>query len=261
MTPTTISIISIAMIFLATTIGSAFVFLMKKQMSRKISNMILGFASGIMIAAGFFGLLLPAIEGARDSYQNLAFFPVSIGFLLGGLILFLMDKFIPHMHQNHEEDGIATNKIAKHFKFLLAVTIHNIPEGLSVGFACGIAISSQDSTLAMSALSLAIGIAIQNVPEGAAVSIPLLEEGISKPKAFIYGTLSGLVEPIFGVIGLILATSLTSFMPWLLSLAAGAMIYVTIDELLPAARQGGHEHYGLWAFMIGFAIMMILEMI
>lgn len=256
-----ISILSIALIFAATTLGSAFVFFFRKNFGPKINNVILGFAGGIMVAASFFGLLLPSIEQSKIYAASYAFVPPLVGFLLGGVLLYAMDKLIPHFHESSgEEEGPRNAAVSHNFKFFLAVTIHNIPEGLSVGFACGLALAANDSVLAFSALSLAIGIAIQNVPEGAAVSIPLFGEGMSKGKAFLFGTLSGLVEPIFAIAGLYLA-SLSLITPWLLSFAAGAMIYVTLDEILPSSREGGYEHYGLWAFMIGFAIMMVLELV
>lgn len=261
MSPTTLCIISIVIIFLATTIGSSLVFIVKKDISIKVSNAIIGFASGIMIAAGFFGLLLPAIESVQNIYSDYSYIPVVISFLIGGLLLFFIDKMVPHIHLNNEEEGPKNTNLSKQIKFLLAVTIHNIPEGLTIGLACGIALSQNNITLAFNAFSLAIGISIQNIPEGLAVSLPLLKEGISKSKSFLLGLLSGVVEPLFAIIGLLLATSLTSIMPWLLSLAAGAMIYVTIDDLLPASREGGHDHFGIWAFMIGFCVMMMLEMI
>ncbi len=261
MTPLVSTIISISIIFLATTLGSSLVFILKKNFSEKLSNSILGFASGIMISAGIFGLLLPAITEAETIYENYAVIPIIIGFLLGGILLFFLDKIIPHFHHRQdEEEGIKTEKISKQIKFFLAVTIHNIPEGLSIGFACGLAFSSSDPAMVYGALALAIGIAIQNFPEGAAVSVPLLEEGASKGKAFFLGTMSGAVEPVFAIVGLVLASTISAIMPWLLAFAAGAMIYVTVDELLPSARKGGHEHYGIWAFMIGFVVMMILEM-
>ena len=262
MNPTLITIIALSIIFLSNTIGASFVFFIRKQLSSKISNAVLGFTSGIMICAGIFGLLIPSIEEAHVYYPNLPFLPVLGGFLLGGLVLFLLDKIIPHFHQSGaNEEGPKSSKLSKQFKFLLAATIHNIPEGLSVGFACGIALTLKTDAAMISALSLAIGMSIQNLPEGAAVSIPLHDEGLSKGKSFLLGTLSGAVEPIFGLLGLLLATSLSSLMPWLLAFGAGAMIYVTIDELLPSARKDGFEHYGLWAFMIGFSIMMLLEII
>lgn len=261
------SIICIIIIFLSTTIGSAFVFFFKKNFGPKINNIVLGFAGGIMIAASIFGLILPSIDQSKEFYSSISFIPPVIGFILGGLLLWGIDKLVPHIHKNQEsqvEEGISTKKISNNFKFFLAVTIHNIPEGLSVGFACGLAIAGMntgdESILMYSALSLTIGIAIQNIPEGAAVSIPMLGEGISKPKSFLFGMSSGIVEPIFAIIGLFLA-QLSIVTPWLLSFAAGAMIYVTLDEILPEARKGGFEHFGIWAFMIGFAIMMLLEVI
>lgn len=262
MNPLLITIISLSIIFLSNTLGAAGVFFIRKKLSSKISNALLGFTSGIMICAGLFGLLIPSIEESQLSYPNIPYVPVLVGFLVGGLVLFLLDKVIPHFHQSGQtEEGPLNNSLSKQIKFLLAVTIHNIPEGLSVGFACGIALTLKTDAAIISALSLAIGMSIQNVPEGAAVSIPLHDEGMSKGKSFLYGTLSGIVEPIFGLLGLLLATSFTFIMPWLLAFGAGAMIYVTVDELLPSARKDGFEHYGIWAFMIGFAIMMLLEII
>jgi len=213
-----------------------------------------------MVAASFFGLILPSIDQSKVLYPSWSWAPPIAGFLLGGLLLWGIDRLVPHFHQSSKtEEGIKTEKISQNFKFFLAVTIHNIPEGMSVGFACGLALSTGNMTLAYAALSLAIGIAIQNIPEGAAVSIPLFGEGMSKWKAFVYGTLSGAVEPVFAIAGLFLA-QMAFITPWLLAFAAGAMIYVTLDEILPESRKAGFEHYGLWAFMIGFAIMMVLEL-
>jgi zinc transporter, ZIP family len=263
MDPITASVLSLSMIFAATTLGSALVFFFHKGFSEKLSNVIIGLASGIMISASFFGLLLPALQEAQADYGTyLAAMPVIGGFLIGGLFLNLLDVIVPHFHKNRNEDeGIKTEKISETAKFFLAVTIHNIPEGLAVGFACGLALQAGTQEAVGAALSLAIGIAIQNIPEGAAVSVPMLDVGYSKTKSFFFGTLSGAVEPVFGLAGLFLATSITGLMPWLLSFAAGAMFYVTIDELLPSARKGEHSHYGLWAFMIGFCIMLLLEVL
>lgn len=256
-----VTILSISLIFLGTTFGSFFVFFIKNKLSDRVSDIIMGFAGGIMVAAAIFGLMNPSIEDAQANYGDLAVLPVVIGFVLGGIILFILDKAIPHFHiGSGNEEGPKTTTISKEIKFLFAVTIHNIPEGLAVGFACGLALINKDPIAISGALSLAIGVTIQNIPEGAAVSIPLLETGMSKWKSFLHGTLTGIVEPIFAVIGLFIATQLTMIMPWLLSFAAGAMIYVTIDEILPAARKGGHEHIGLWSFMIGFSMMLILEL-
>lgn len=262
MNPITLSAISLSIIFLATTLGSAIVFFVKRNLSNKVSNIIIGLASGIMIAASFFGLLIPSIEEGKIIYGNYTIFAVLGGFLGGGLLLYIIDKIVPHFHKNSDdEEGIKTNKISKQSKFFLAVTIHNIPEGIAIGLACGLAIEQNTQEAMMAALSLAIGIGIQNFPEGAAVSIPLIEDGMSKFKAFLFGMFSGIVEPIFGVITIFLATFLSSTLPILLALAAGAMIYVTIEELLPEARKGNHVHYGLWAFMVGFSIMMALEIL
>jgi len=265
MNAVTVSIICISMIFIATTLGSSLVFFFKKDFSVKVNNMILGFASGVMIASAFFGLLNPAIEQAGSLFSNkyLMSIPVIVGFLAGGLLLLLLDKIIPHFHAlTDTEEGYHSDRVSsRQLKFFLAVTIHNIPEGLSVGFVCGYALSQNTPLAIAAALSLSIGIAIQNIPEGSAVSIPMLSDGIKKPKAFTFGMLSGIVEPIFAVIALFVASSLEESLPWLLSFAAGAMIYVTIDELLPSARKGNLVHYGLWSFMFGFVVMMALEIL
>lgn len=208
MNATVLSIISISIIFLATTIGSSFVFFFKKGFGDKINDSVLGFAGGIMIAASFFGLILPSISESKSisAYSGWSFIPPLVGFIAGGLILWGMDKLVPHTHINNGEDeGVGRSKTPKNLKFFLAVTIHNIPEGLSVGFACGLAISSANDSLALAyaALSLAIGIAIQNIPEGAAVSIPMLGEGESKGRSFLFGVLSGAVEPLAAIVAYI----------------------------------------------------------
>lgn len=259
-----ISIISLSLIFLATTLGSALVFFFKRNYSARTSSIIVGLASGIMIATSFFGLLQPSIEESVEHYsQAMSWIPPLVGFILGALLLFALDKIVPHLHKTDREDeeGIKTNKINKNTKFILAVTLHNIPEGIAVGLVCGIALNEKTQASIIAALTLAIGIAIQNFPEGSAVSIPLLNENVSKPKAFLLGTLTGIVEPIFGVIALFLASQVTFLLPYLLSFAAGAMIYVTIDELVPEFKESGDGHAGIWSFIIGFAIMMLLEVV
>lgn len=254
-------ILSCSMIFLSTVIGSSLVFFVKKSLSAKSSNIILGLASGVMISAGIFGLLIPAMEEAEIIYKNLAILPVVIGFILGGIFLNLLDKIVPHFHQSQNEEEGPKSNLTKQIKFFLAVLIHNIPEGLAVGFACGLALTTKTPQAISSVLALAIGISIQNVPEGAAISIPMLEHKVSKNKAFMYGVISGVVEPLFAVVGIFLATIMQSLLPWLLAFSAGAMIYVTVEELLPQARKEGHEHYGLWAFMLGFLAMLSLEIL
>lgn len=255
------TVFACSVIFLATVFGSSAVYFLKKNLSAKASNVILGFASGIMVSAGIFGLLVPAIEEAENIYGDIAIIPVVVGFILGGLFLNLLDKIIPHFHQRSNEDEGPKSNLTKQLKFFLAVTIHNIPEGLAVGFACGLALKTNDPIAISSVMALAIGMSIQNVPEGCAISVPMLEQKVSKNKAFLYGAFSGIVEPIFAVIGIFLASLMSSLLPWLLAFSAGAMIYVTIEELLPSARKEGHEHYGLWAFMIGFIIMVSLELL
>lgn len=256
----TTSIISLGIIFLATVLGSSFVFFFHGKFGAKTNNVILGFAGGIMIAASFFGLLLPSIEQSKTTLPSCSYLPPILGFLLGGALLYLLDKVVPHFHLNNGCEEGPRSGMSKNAKFFLAVTIHNIPEGLAVGFACGLALQGGGSEAIYAALSLAIGIAIQNIPEGAAVSIPLFGEGTSKGKSFLMGMMSGIVEPLFGIAGLFLA-QLSIITPWLLSFAAGAMFYVTLDEILPESRKGGFEHYGLWAFLIGFVLMMALEML
>ncbi len=256
-----VTIFAITIIFAATTLGAALVFFFRGKLSDRISNIIIGFASGIMISTGFFGLLLPAIEQSKELFPKISYLPVIIGFVIGGLFLFALDKIVPHLHiSSDEEEGIKTN-LTKQIKFFLAVMVHNIPEGLAVGFACGLALMTKENTAIMGAFSLAIGISIQNIPEGSTVSIPMYESGVSKGKSFLYGMFSGIVEPLFALLGLLVSTQLEMVMPWLLAFAAGAMIYVTIDELLPSARKGGHVHSGLWGFMVGFLIMLILELV
>lgn len=261
----TVSAICLSIIFLSTTLGGALVYLFKKNFSKKTSAIIIGIASGIMIATSFFGLLLPAIEEGTAIYgDKMAAIPVTVGFLLGGLLLYILDKVVPHFHKtSNEEEGLKTSKITKRTKFILAVTLHNIPEGIAVGLVCGMAFNATGNIEAtyLSALSLAIGISIQNFPEGAAVSIPLLEDNVSKTKAFLLASLTGIVEPLFAFFAILLARYLGDALPYLLAFAAGAMIYVTIDDLIPEFKEEGKGHFGLWSFMIGFLIMMLLEIL
>jgi ZIP family zinc transporter len=253
------------MIILAgTTLGSAFVFFFRKKPSDRSFVISLGFASGIMVAAAFFGLINPSVIQSKANYPiNLAWLPPLAGFILGGLLLYGIDKLVPHIHKDAAKpEGLAAPELSKNFKFFLAVTIHNIPEGLVTGFACGLALANQTQmSYCYSAFALALGIAIQNIPEGFAISVPMYSSGMSKWKSFFYGMASGLIEPIMAVGGMFIAANSAMAMPWLLSFGAGAMLYVTVDELLPDAHKPGYEHNGLWAFMIGFGVMMVLETI
>lgn len=257
---TMLSVLSLAMIFAATTLGSAAVLLFRKGLSDRTNVMVLGFAGGIMIAASFFGLIQPSIDQSKALYDWFYAVPPVAGFILGGVMLWVMDRTIPHIHRSTGVEEGPSSMMSRNRKFFLAVTIHNIPEGLAVGFALGLAIGQANEALGYAALSLAAGIAIQNFPEGAAVSVPLYGDGEGRWRSFLFGTMSGLVEPVFGIIGIMLA-QLSAITPWLLAFAAGAMIYVTLDEILPESRKEGLEHHSLWAFMTGFALMMILEML
>lgn len=266
MSALTSTIISISIIFAGTIIGSAFVFFARKEVGNKASSIILGFAGGIMMAAAILGLIVPSINESSTPggiYEKIRFIPPLVGFVAGGLLLWGLDKLTPHMHLvGGDQEGMENKKISNEFKFFLAVTIHNIPEGLSVGFAAGLALANPDNnSYIFAVLALAIGIAIQNIPEGLAVSIPLYSKGMKKGKSFVYGLLSGVVEPIAAVIGLFIASISKEVTPWLLSFAGGAMIYVILDDLIPESRKKGFEHFALWAFMIGFAIMMTLELV
>lgn len=252
-------IIGISIGFIATTIGALLVFAFKNEISPKINALILGFASGVMIAASIWSLLIPSIENAGDKFTKIPWLPASIGFIIGGLFLIILDKIIPHFHKGSgENEGINLN-IKKSSRLFLAVTLHNIPEGLAVGFAFGAASLIGDWAAYMSALGLAIGIAIQNLPEGAAVALPMKTATKSKIKAFLYGTGSGVVEPIFALLGYLLASKIIFLQPWLLAFSAGAMIFVIAEDLIPDSKLIEHPHVGTIGLMLGFVIMMILD--
>lgn len=260
-----ITIIAIGILLLSTTLGSAFVFFIKRNFSKRVSSIIIGLASGIMLSVSLFGLLIPAMEDAELFYKDLAFLPVIIGFLLGAVLLYLLDKLVPHLHKFDDDlsEGVHPEKYRKRTKFFFAVTMHNIPEGIAVGLAISMMyIHPGDHAVMMSCLSLAIAIGIQNVPEGAATSIPMLEDGTSKTKAFMYGFVSGIVEPIFAGLTLLIANFIPQeILPWLLAFSAGAMIYVTVEELIPDIKTEHEGHFGMWSFIIGFLIMMSLELL
>ena len=248
-------IISLLLPLLGTTLGSFMVFVMKKEVNEKILKMLLGFASGVMIAASVWSLLIPAIDSYNKGFYKWAI--PSIGFSIGIIFLLLLDIFIPHEHLNKEEEG-PVNKISEKLKMFLAVTIHNIPEGLSVGVVILGVFNSQITET--EALVLAIGIAIQNFPEGAIISMPLKEGGYSKRKAFLFGFLSGVVEPIASIIAIALTAITSKILPLTLSFASGAMVYVVIEELIPEANEGKHSNLPTIGFAIGFVLMMILDL-
>ena len=255
-------LIGIPLIFICTTLGALFVFFIrKKEISPKLGKIFTGFAAGVMFSASFFSLIKPALE-SEVSYMP-SWLVVVISVVLGAGFLWGIDKLTPHFHaQENKEEGLPVKRMSKTSKMFLAVTIHNIPEGLSVGIAFGVALSQQNNaSLLVGALLLAIGIGIQNIPEGAVVSLPIKSETGSSGKAFLFGMLSGAVEPVAAIIGLFLAMQIQGIMPWALAFAAGCMIYVVAEEMIPEMTSEGHDHFGVWSFIIGFVIMMALDCI
>lgn len=244
--------------FLGTTLGAGMVFLMKNKMSKKVEKILLGFASGVMIAASVWSLLIPSINMAEEQ-GKIAWIPAAIGFLLGIVFLLVFDSLIPHLHLNDDKPEGVKSKLKKTTMMVLAVTLHNIPEGMAVGVTFAGALMGNTGITITGAFALAIGIAIQNFPEGAIISMPLKSEGMSKPKAFLYGALSGIVEPIGAIITILLINSITPILPYFLSFAAGAMVYVVVEELIPESQAGEHSNIGTIGVAIGFAIMMILD--
>ena len=241
-----------------TALGSALVFFFK-DLDKSISNIMLGFAAGVMIAASFWSLLAPAIERS-EHLGAFSFVPALVGFLAGGLFLWLIDKFIPHLHlgfPDNASEGLPST-YSRSFLLMLAITIHNIPEGLAVGVAFG-AITQGDTGALVAAMVLAAGMGIQNFPEGAAVSIPLRSVGLSRFKSFTYGQLSAIVEPIFALLGALLVTSMAPILPYALAFAAGAMIFVVVEELIPESQIGNGADLSALGTMMGFAIMMVLD--
>ena len=244
--------------FLGTTLGSGMVFLMKNKINKKIEKLLLGFASGVMIAASIWSLIIPALDMAEEQ-GIITWLPVTIGFLLGICFLLILDSIIPHLHLNTDKPEGLKSKIQKTTMMVLAVTLHNIPEGMAVGVVFAGAIAQNTGITMAGAIALAVGIAIQNFPEGAIISMPLKSEGMSKPKAFLYGTLAGIVEPIGAILTICLTNLVVPILPYLLSFAAGAMIYVVVEELIPESQTGEHSNIGTIGVAIGFVIMMILD--
>ena len=244
--------------FIGTTFGALSVFLLKNELKPSVEKLFLGFASGVMIAASVWSLIIPSINHS-ENMGKLAFIPAVVGIALGMLFLLLLDKIIPHLHLNSDEPEGPTSKLKKTTMLVLAVTLHNIPEGMAVGVVVAGFMNGTTGVTMASAVALAIGIAIQNFPEGAIISLPLKSEGSSKGKAFLYGMLSGIVEPIAAIITIVLSSFIVPVLPYLLSFAAGAMIYVVVEELIPESSHGKHSNIGTIGFGIGFIIMMILD--
>ena len=244
--------------FLGTTLGSACVFFMKKSLSDLVRRSLAGFAAGVMVAASTWSLLIPAIEQSEDM-GKLSFLPAFIGFWVGVLFLLLLDRLIPHLHVGSEQAEGPKSKLGRTTMMVLAVTLHNIPEGMAVGVVYAGFLAGNTQITAASALALSLGIAIQNFPEGAIISMPLRAEGVRKSRAFLGGMLSGVVEPIGAVLTLLAAQFVIPALPYLLSFAAGAMLYVVVEELIPEMSQGRHSNLGTVFFAVGFSVMMVLD--
>ena len=244
--------------FLGTVLGSACVFFLRKNIGDLVQRALTGFAAGVMVAASIWSLLIPAMEQSA-AMGKWSFVPAVAGFWVGILFLLLLDHVIPHLHMKSEEAEGPKKSWQKSTMLLLAVTLHNIPEGMAVGLSFALAAQSGDPAALTGAMALAVGMGIQNFPEGAAISLPLRQEGMGKWKAFFYGSMSGIVEPIFGILTVLIAGSITPLMPWLLAFAAGAMLYVVTEELIPEAHLGSHSNIGTLGVMAGFLIMMVLD--
>lgn len=252
------SILILIIPFLGTTLGSAMVFFLKKEMKPFVKKILVGFAAGVMIAASIWSLLIPASEMAEEQ-GKIAWIPTSVGFLLGIVFLLILDSIIPHLHQDQEKPEGLKSSFKKTTMLMLAVTLHNIPEGMAVGVTLAGALTGNVGISIAGTMALAIGIAIQNFPEGAIISMPLRAEGVSKPKAFLYGAISGIVEPIGAIITILLTSYVLPILPYILSFAAGAMIYVVVEELIPESQEGEHSNIGTIGVAIGFVVMMILD--
>lgn len=251
-------VIGLLIPFLGTALGSACVFFMRRALSQTVQKALSGFAAGVMVAASIWSLLDPAMEQV-SGWGSWAFLPAFIGFWLGIGFLLVLDHVIPHLHRSAGKVEGPKSKLARTTMMVLAVTLHNIPEGMAVGVVYAGFLSGSPQITAGGALALALGIAIQNFPEGAIISMPLHAEGAGKGKAFVYGVLSGAVEPIFGLLTVLAAGMIVPAMPYLLSFAAGAMLYVVVEELIPEMAAGQHSHVGVLLFAVGFSLMMALD--
>lgn len=243
--------------FLGTSLGAAMVFFLRRQISGGLQKMLTGFAAGVMVAASFWSLLQPALDSAEEM-GRLSFIPAAVGFLVGIGFLLLLDVVTPHMHMDKQSEGPKSG-LRRTTKLILAVTLHNIPEGMAVGVVYAGWLSGKSDISAAAALALALGIAIQNFPEGAIVSMPLRAEGMSKGKTFLYGVLSGVVEPVAAALTIVAASAVVPVLPYFLSFAAGAMMYVVVEELIPEMSEGKHSNTGTISFAVGFVLMMVLD--
>lgn len=246
--------------FVGTTLGAACVFLMKKKFAPLLQKSLTGFAAGVMVAASVWSLLIPSIQSTgKEGIMSVV--PAAVGFMAGILFLLFLDNIIPHQHIDSNQSEGPKSKLSKTAKLVFAVTLHNIPEGMAVGVALAGAMENNSFTPMAGAIALSIGIAIQNFPEGAIVSMPLHSAGNSRRKSFLMGTLSGIVEPIGAILTIMLASIVVPILPYLLAFAAGAMIYVVVEELIPETQEGEHSNGGTIGFAIGFLLMMILDVV
>ena len=245
---------------LATVLGAAMVFFFRREMSAATQKIFLGFAAGVMVAASVWSLLLPAMDMARENGQSVAL-SVGGGFLLGCAFLMLLDKLLPHLHIGSDEAEGLPAHWQRTTMVVLAVTLHNIPEGMAVGLSFAVAAQDLSSGSLAAAMALALGMGLQNFPEGAAVALPLKSQGVSNGRAFLCGALSGVVEPLFGILTVLVAGQVLPAMPWVLAFAAGAMLYVVVEELIPEAHLGEHSHAGTVSVLLGFLVMMLLDVL
>ncbi len=256
MNKTLMTIFGCTIIFIATTIGSLLIFVMKKEISKKLNCIINGFSAGIMIAASIWSLILPSISFS-ENLGKLNFIPASVGILAGCFLILLIDIVIFFINKKQQK----SEESLKLHRFVIAFTLHNIPEGMAVGFALGSALHSGGDIAIAGAIGLAIGIAIQNIPEGLAVALPVYKHTQNKNKAFLFGTLSGVVEPVFAFISVLLVSQIKVLLPWFLAFSAGSMIFVSVEDLIPDAKESQNSHAGTWGFIVGFLLMMILDVL
>jgi ZIP family zinc transporter len=241
-----------------TILGASSVLIARHEVSARVQNALLGFAAGVMVAASVWSLIIPAIN-MSEGMGKLAWLPAAVGIVLGMLFLLALDSLVPHMHPTTDNPEGIRSSLGKRQMLMLAVTLHNIPEGMAVGAVVAGAMSNQIGISVAAAMALAVGMAIQNIPEGAIISLPLRADGASRRKAFGYGALSGVVEPISAIVMILLFEHISPLLPYLLAFSAGAMLYVVVEELIPETQQGQHSDTGTVAFAIGFVIMMILD--
>lgn len=246
--------------FVGTTLGAACVFFVKGRLNLRLQRIFTGFAAGVMVAASIWSLLIPSLESA-ENMGKWAFIPAAAGFWLGVIFLALLDKVVPHLHMNSDAAEGPKSSLQRTTMMILALVLHNIPEGMAVGALYAGAMAEDAEITVAAALVLSLGIAIQNFPEGAIISIPLHGEGMKKSKAFTYGMLSGIVEPLAAVATILVAKIVVPVLPYMLGFAAGAMIYVVVEELIPEMSEGEHSHLGTFMFMIGFTAMMVMDVV